>query len=232
MQETWVWSLGWEDPLEEGMATHSSILAWRIVMDRGAWQTTVHGVATSWTWLSNSAQHRPYPAGGALNLKVWEYKWPDQLANYPFPSISSQSISRNLEKHIFNFLFPPAPKSHHNLEVISPSCKRHTKKNSIIFLPDKPLLSLRTWMLLALIATLPTHSSSPKLRQCLGQRDAQACGGLAPVGRSGFGVGRWRDGERIWSWNSEKDGRKLQRLRDRSQVERLCCNGDIHWWSG
>ena len=30
MQETWVRSLGWEDPLEEGMATHSSILAWRI----------------------------------------------------------------------------------------------------------------------------------------------------------------------------------------------------------
>ena len=29
-QETWVWSLGWEDPLEEGMATHSSIFAWRI----------------------------------------------------------------------------------------------------------------------------------------------------------------------------------------------------------
>ena len=34
--ETWVWSLGWEDPLEEGMATHSNILAWRIPMDRGA----------------------------------------------------------------------------------------------------------------------------------------------------------------------------------------------------
>ena len=30
IQETWVWYLGWEDPLEEGMATHSSILAWRI----------------------------------------------------------------------------------------------------------------------------------------------------------------------------------------------------------
>ena len=30
MRETWVWPLGWEDPLEEGMATHSSILAWRI----------------------------------------------------------------------------------------------------------------------------------------------------------------------------------------------------------
>ena len=41
MQETWVWSLGWEDPLEEGMATHSSILVWRIPMDRGAWRVIV-----------------------------------------------------------------------------------------------------------------------------------------------------------------------------------------------
>ena len=38
MRETWVQPLGWEDPLEEGMATHSSILAWRIPTDRGAWQ--------------------------------------------------------------------------------------------------------------------------------------------------------------------------------------------------
>ena len=43
----WDPSLGWEDPLEESMATHSSILAWRIPMDRGAWQTTVHGVTES-----------------------------------------------------------------------------------------------------------------------------------------------------------------------------------------
>ena len=42
-------SLGWEDPLEEGMATQSSILARRIPMDRGAWQATVHAVAKSWT---------------------------------------------------------------------------------------------------------------------------------------------------------------------------------------
>ena len=39
--------LGQEDPLEEEMATCSSLLAWRIPMDRGAWQTTVHGVAKS-----------------------------------------------------------------------------------------------------------------------------------------------------------------------------------------
>ena len=38
-------SLDWENPLEEGMATHSSILTCRIPMDKGAWQATVHGVA-------------------------------------------------------------------------------------------------------------------------------------------------------------------------------------------
>ena len=47
IQETWVQSLGWEDPLEEGMATHSGILAWRIPMDRSAWQAIIHGVAKS-----------------------------------------------------------------------------------------------------------------------------------------------------------------------------------------
>ena len=47
LQETWVQSLGWEDPLEEGMATHSSILAWRIPVDSAAWQATVHGVTES-----------------------------------------------------------------------------------------------------------------------------------------------------------------------------------------
>ena len=52
MQETQVQSLCGEDPLEEEMATHSTIVAWRISMDRGAWQATVHGVAKSWTQLS------------------------------------------------------------------------------------------------------------------------------------------------------------------------------------
>ena len=44
LKETWVRYLGQEDPLEEGMTVHSSILAWRI-LDRGAWWATVHGVA-------------------------------------------------------------------------------------------------------------------------------------------------------------------------------------------
>ena len=49
--ETWVGSLGWEDPLEEGMATHSSILAGESMWteDRGAWWAAVHGITKSWT---------------------------------------------------------------------------------------------------------------------------------------------------------------------------------------
>ena len=46
-------SPGLEDPLEEGMAPHSSILAWRIPMDRGAWRAAVHGVARSRARLSD-----------------------------------------------------------------------------------------------------------------------------------------------------------------------------------
>ena len=46
-EKTWVRSLGWEDPLEQGMAAHSSILAWRIPVDRGAWKAAFHRVTES-----------------------------------------------------------------------------------------------------------------------------------------------------------------------------------------
>ena len=52
MHETRVQSLGWEDPLEKGMAIHCSILAWRIPWT-GAWRATVHGITVSCTQLSN-----------------------------------------------------------------------------------------------------------------------------------------------------------------------------------
>ena len=57
MGENWVQSPGWEDPLEEGMATHSGILAWRISMDRGAWGAAVHGVAKLGTTEQLSLNH-------------------------------------------------------------------------------------------------------------------------------------------------------------------------------
>ena len=52
MRETWVWPLGWGDLLEKGMATHSSILVWRI-----PWTVIIHGVAKSQTRLSNFHFH-------------------------------------------------------------------------------------------------------------------------------------------------------------------------------
>ena len=60
-QDTRVQPLGWEDALETGKATHSSILSWRIPVDRGAWRATVHGVTKS----------RTRPSERALFLGTW-----------------------------------------------------------------------------------------------------------------------------------------------------------------
>ena len=74
-------SLGWEDLLEEGIATHSSILARRIPMDRGAWRATVHGVAKSQTRLTkhmppiaveqkfSAGKHRSFPGKCPAQLR-------------------------------------------------------------------------------------------------------------------------------------------------------------------
>ena len=66
MQETWVRSLAWEDPLEKGTATHSSILAWRI-----PWIVSVHGVAKSQTWLNDFHFH--FLSLSAHCLRIWSY---------------------------------------------------------------------------------------------------------------------------------------------------------------
>ena len=64
MQETWVRLLGWEDPLEEGMATHSNILAWRSHRDRGAWRDAVRGGTVD--------KNLPANAGEIVLILVWE----------------------------------------------------------------------------------------------------------------------------------------------------------------
>ena len=61
MREIWSQSLGLEGPVEEGMVTHSSALAWRIPMDRAAWQATVMGsqdVGYNWTTKRSTAHDR------------------------------------------------------------------------------------------------------------------------------------------------------------------------------
>ena len=67
MRETWIGSLGWEDPLEEGMATHSSIVAWRSPMDMEAGRATVPwaGKESDMTWVTKRStvqQHIKYRA--------------------------------------------------------------------------------------------------------------------------------------------------------------------------
>ena len=70
MQKTLVRFLGREDPLQEGMATHPSILAWRIPIDRGAWWAMVHGVAKSWTRLSENGKLEEKKVKGKIFLKI------------------------------------------------------------------------------------------------------------------------------------------------------------------
>ena len=86
-QETWLWSLGWEDPLEEGMATYSSVLAWRISMDGGAWRATVRGVTKLDTTKQLSTAHSKHkivfvgscwwePADKAHGAQLGALWWP------------------------------------------------------------------------------------------------------------------------------------------------------------
>ena len=105
-QETWIRSLGWEHPLEEGMATHSSILAWRIPTDRVAWQATVHGIAENWTWLSTAqgilfckAKGRALSLATGLVTRTWHCHhhgrtstsgWEPKLFFKPLPSEATQ----------------------------------------------------------------------------------------------------------------------------------------------
>ena len=81
-QGMWVSSLGWEDPLEKGMATQSGILAWRIPWTKEFWQARVHRVAKSWTQLKQLSMARK-------NLPVFTK---DHMAS--FSSGSCKKLSR------------------------------------------------------------------------------------------------------------------------------------------
>ena len=88
MQETWVRSLGWEDPLKGRTVTHSSILAWKI-----PW-TTVHGVAKSWTQLSDFHFHsQPYSRWCLFFPKKYSHPTAQQPCRLPlllFITVSTQ----------------------------------------------------------------------------------------------------------------------------------------------
>ena len=84
-----VWSQHQEDPLEEGMETHSSILAWKIPMDRGDWWATVHRVAKSRTWLTLLSTHTLY----------YHFYFP---SFFPFPNLHNFKSNCMLNSSAFN----------------------------------------------------------------------------------------------------------------------------------
>ena len=112
MQETWVQSLGQEDPLEKEMATHSSILAWK-TLDRGTWWTTAHWVAKSQPQWSTSAQSQQKESLNILRGKTHcnlefsyeskqRYHWYDQKFSKTSKCICLE-ICLIWQKRVLNF---------------------------------------------------------------------------------------------------------------------------------
>ena len=76
MQETWVQSVSWEDPLEKEMATHSSILAWKIPWVEEPGRSTVHAVAKNdndWATSLTSENLREEQAPLTVDIHVYAY---------------------------------------------------------------------------------------------------------------------------------------------------------------
>ena len=97
-RETWVQSLGWKDPLEEGMATHSSILAWRIPMDRGAWWAAVRAVLKSWTRLSDftfTFHFHALEKEMATHSSVLAWRIPETAEPAGLPSMGSHRVGHD-----------------------------------------------------------------------------------------------------------------------------------------
>ena len=124
MRETCVRYLGRESPLEEDMATYSSVLACWILMDRGAWQATVHGVAKSWT---------------KQGLSIAEHTCVTRI----------NEIFNRLAKSQRTFVFCPFPKAQLPLiTILRTSCmlNKIEKVQSLVSVAsDTVLLTLHCW---------------------------------------------------------------------------------------
>ena len=79
MQETQIWSLGWEDPLQKGMATHTNISCLENSMDRGVWWATVHGVESKTTLWASQVALMVKNAPAVQETWVWSLGWEDPL---------------------------------------------------------------------------------------------------------------------------------------------------------
>ena len=114
MQEMQVWSLGWEVPLEEEMATHSSFLTWEIPRSGGAWRVKVRGVAKELAitqWLNNNNNNNP-----ELQWSPWNWRKGQGELRDPSPkqlSANSENKSQLLQLY-FLLLWPEVIPALHN----------------------------------------------------------------------------------------------------------------------
>ena len=141
MHETWVWFLSQEDPLQEGMAIHSSILAWRIPLDGGAWRATVHGVSKSQTWLSDWSELKDYrtekgsPTMSVVyfrhTAKVWKGWDSNPRILPPEPTPSTTAFNFTLSAPCILPLKLSPSKSTSRVFAQSVACLLHEKKDSL-----------------------------------------------------------------------------------------------------
>ena len=131
MWETWVQSLGWEDPLEKGMATHSSVLAWRTHMDRGTWRAATHGVAESPTQLSAQSLLSKGLSRVFSRTTVWKHRFFSVLPSLlsichnstwllerPWPQLYGPFVGKAMSllfKMLSRFVIAFLPRSNHLL---------------------------------------------------------------------------------------------------------------------
>ena len=100
MRETWVRSLGWEGPLEEGMAPHSSTLTWKIPMVRGAWWATVHGCCKELDIIERlgTAQHKIIWLGLVNEISFTSFN------NFAYLKYKSLLFLKNVTSHHYTIL--------------------------------------------------------------------------------------------------------------------------------
>ena len=120
--------LGLEDPLEEGMATHSSILAWRIPMDRGAWWVTFQRVAKSQTWLSDFA-HRAHGTDTSKEVQyiIGNITEHTQVSEYTQVFLCSQLSGGNFLRKSSQQCFPLQKLTKQNKKHRSPSAAKESE---------------------------------------------------------------------------------------------------------
>ena len=94
-----------EDPLEKGMATYSSILAWRIPMDRGAWWATAHRVAKSRTWLKWLSMHARTDLNKVIIVLCSKYQWENSDLDKGKPLDFSICLEHYPDDGISNFFW-------------------------------------------------------------------------------------------------------------------------------